>query len=178
MPPLYGPGVALRPWASDLGDGVTLARAWNDPDVVRWTTVPEDRSVEAARRWIAAEGTRRVRGLSIDLAVTEPGEPDRVYGEVGLVLVEPERGWAEVGYWLFPEARGEGRAAVAVRLFTDWAVHTLGLKRLFARTQGDNPAAGAVAQRAGYDLAGRLDGGVEVWARDRPRSADGVPTPF
>lgn len=167
MPPLRGPGVQLRPWASDFGDGVTLARAWNDPDVVRWTSVPDDRSVEAARRWIAEEGLRRDRGLSVDLALTELGEPDKVFGEVGLVLVEPERGWAEVGYWLFPEARGEGRAAVAVRLFTDWAVHDLGMQRLFARTNAANPAAGAVADRAGYDLAGQLDGGVEVWVRDR-----------
>lgn len=171
MPPLRGPGVALRPWASDFGDGITLSRAWNDPDVVRWTTVPDDRSVEAARRWIGEEGVRRDQGLAVDLVATEPGEPDRVYGEVGFVLVEPDRLWGEVGYWLFPEARGEGRAGVALRLFTDWVLHDLGIRRLFARTNAANPGAGKVAQRAGYDLAGQLDGGVEVWVRDRPASA-------
>jgi len=168
MPPLRGPNVALRPWSTDFGDAVTLSRAWNDPDVVRWTTVPDDRSVEAARRWVGAEGARRDDGLAVDLVATEPGEPDRVHGEVGFVLVKPDRRWAEVGYWLFPEARGAGRATEALRLLTEWAIHDLAIRRLFARTNAANPAAGAVARLAGYDLAGALDGGVEVWVRDRP----------
>lgn len=167
MPPLRGPTVALRPWATDFGDAATLARAWHDDEVVRWTTVPEDRSVDAARRWIAEEGSRRDAGLAVDLVVTEPGEPDRVHGEVGLVLVEPDRGWAEVGYWLFPEARGAHRAGEALRLLADWALHDLSVRRLFARTNVANPAAGRTAATAGFDLAGTLDGGVEVWARDR-----------
>ncbi len=167
MPPLRGPRVALRPWATDFGDAATLARAWQDDEVARWTTVPEDRSVEAARRWIADEGNRRDAGLSVDLVVMEPGEPDRVHGEVGLVLVEAERGWAEVGYWLFPEARGAGRAGEALALLAVWALHDLKIRRLFARTSSVNPAAGRVAGAAGFDLAGNLDGGVEVWVRDR-----------
>lgn len=168
MPPLRGPGVALRPWAADLGDGLALSRAWNDADVVRWTTVPQDRSVEAARAWISGEGIRRDQGRSVDLVITRPGSTEEVFGEVGFVLVEPERGWAEVGYWLFPEARGEGRAAVALQLLSDWAMHGLGVRRLFARANSENPRSGAVAKRAGYDLAGELDGGVEVWVRDHP----------
>ncbi|MCB0978951.1 MAG: GNAT family N-acetyltransferase [Acidimicrobiales bacterium] len=166
MPPLRGTQVALRPWASDFGDALTLARAWNDPDVVRWTTVPEDRSVEAARRWISTEDQRRARGLAVDLAVTAPSEPDRIYGEVGFVVAEADRGWAEVGYWMFPEARREGHASEAVALITDWALRELSLTCLFARTNSANPASGGVARNAGYDLVGELEGGVEVWARN------------
>lgn len=163
--------MALRPWAASVGDGITLSRAWNDPDVVRWTTVPKDRSVEAARRWIAGEGDRRAEGRAVDLVIGRPGDADHVDGEVGFVLVEPTRGWAEVGYWLFPASRGQGRAAIALQLLTDWALHDLGLRRLFARVNVANPRSAAVARRAGYDLAGVLEGGVEVWVRDRPPDA-------
>ena len=43
------------------------------------------------------------------------------------------------------------------------------MKRLFARTSPDNPAAGRVAQAAGMTEAGALDTGTQVWIRDRPR---------
>ena len=76
-----------------------------------------------------------------------------------------------MGYWLFPESRGQGRAAIALQLVTDWALHDLGVRRLFARANAANPRSGAVARRAGYDLAGVLEGGVEVWVRDRPPTA-------
>lgn len=158
--------MALRPWAPDFGDALTLARAWNDPDVVRWTTVPEDRSVEAARRWISTEGERRSRGLAIDLAVTAPSEPDRIFGEVGFVMAQADRGWAEIGYWMFPEARREGRASAAVALLTEWAFREQYVTCLFARTDVANPASGGVARNAGYDRVGELEGGVEVWARN------------
>ena len=172
MPPLRGPGLALRPWAPGLGDGIMLSKAWTDPDVVRWTTVPQDRSVEAARRWIGGEGERRASGRAVELVITKPDDTDHVDGEVGFVLAEPTKGWAEVGYWLFPEARGGGRATIALRLLSDWALHHVGLTRLFARTNAGNPRAAAVAQRAGYDLAGELDGGVQVWVLDG-RPTDG-----
>lgn len=104
--------------------------------------------------------------MAVDLVVTEVGQPQKVLGEVGLVLVDPDRRWAEVGYWLFESARGSGRAGDALIMFTTWALRDLGMHRLFARTHGDNPASGGVAERAGYDLAGNLDGGVQVWVRD------------
>jgi RimJ/RimL family protein N-acetyltransferase len=58
--------VALRPWRP--ADAPALAAAWADPDIARWTAVPEDRSVEAAARWIAGWDERRRRGLALDLS--------------------------------------------------------------------------------------------------------------
>lgn len=123
-----------------------------------------------AEQWVAAEGARRDSGMALDLAVTEAGAPDEVIGEVGLVLVEVDRRWAEVGYWLFPAWRGSGRATVALGLFTDWVLSELPIRRLFARTRVDNAPAGAVAQRAGYEAAGELPDGIQLWVRDAPAS--------
>ena len=130
--------------------------------------MPDAHTEADAERWVAAEGTRRDQGVALDLAVTQAGASDVVIGEVGLVLVEADRRWAEVGYWLLPPWRGQGRATVALRLFTDWVLEDLPIARLFVRTHLDNTPAGAVAERAGYESAGELARGVVVWVRDAP----------
>lgn len=167
-PPLVdGPNqVSLRPWGAAPSDAATLARAWVDPDIARWTAVPEAHDVAAAARWIAGDEAKRASGRALDLVIAEFGGSDVVHGEVGLVVVEPERGWAEVGYWLLPEARGAGRASIAVGLFAQWALHALPITRLFARTDPANPAAAAVVERAGFTSVGTIDDGPHVWARD------------
>lgn len=168
-PPLADPDtqIGLRPWGAGEQHPAVLAAAWIEPEVVRWTSVPDDTSVEAARTWIRGEEARRSKGLAMDLVISQLDQPRTVLGEVGLVMVEPEKGWAELGYWLVPEARGAGRAAAAASLFAEWVLRELPVQRLFARTQPENPRAGAVAAAAGMQRAGELDTGTEVWIRDR-----------
>ncbi len=160
--------IGLRPWGAGEDDPVVLAAAWADPEVARWTQVPPDTSVDSARTWIRGEEARRSRGLAMDLVISQLDEPRAVLGEVGLVMAEPEKGWAELGYWLTPEARGAGRAAAAAATFSDWVLRELPVERLFARTSPDNPRAGGVAEAAGFTRVGELDTGTEVWIRDRP----------
>jgi RimJ/RimL family protein N-acetyltransferase len=160
-------GVTLRPWGAGEHDADALAEAWADPEVVRWTAVPADASVAAARRWIQGEERRRAEGVAMDLVISELGSPRQIHGEVGLAMVDPERRWAELGYWLAPGSRGAGRAAVAVRLFADWVLRELPVARLIARTQPDNEVAGRVAEAARLERAGALDTGTVVWVRDR-----------
>lgn len=158
----------LRPWGADPRDPDRLAEAWADPEISRWTAVPEQHKRDDAARWIDGADERRGQGRAIDLAVTVPGGNAPVVGEVGLVVVEPERGWAEIGYWLLPAWRGGGRAATAVGLLSEWVLASTPVNRLFARTRTENPVAAAVAERAGFERAGILDGGIEVWMRDGP----------
>lgn len=164
---LADPGLVLRAWGAGADDAAALAAAWADPDIRRWTAVPDQHDAAAAARWISGEGTRRASGRALDLVVTDSHAPEEVHGEVGLAVVDPGRRWAEVGYWLFPAWRGRGRAAAALELFTGWALADLGIERLFARTAADNPASAGVARRAGYELAGTLPDGTSVWIRDR-----------
>ncbi len=167
-PPLTDPdaGVGLRAWGRP-GDADALAAAWSDPEVARWTAVPEDRSVAAAARWISGEAARRESGVALDLVLHLLDRPDGVLGEVGLVVVDAERGVAEVGWWLAPTARGSGLAAAAVRCLTRWALGELGMRRLLARTHPDNPTAGRVAARSGWRRAGDLAEGRVLWVADR-----------
>lgn len=169
FPPLHASGIGLRPWGFGSGDVDALVQAWADPAIARGSRVPDDPGPDVAARWIAGEDQRRRSGQAVDLVITAFGQPEGVLGEVGLVLVEAERRWAEVGYWVAAEHRGAGRAAVALRLLSDWAFTDLDVHRLFARTDAANPAAARVAANAGYDQAGVLDGNVEVWVRDAPQ---------
>lgn len=167
-PPLLRDRVALRPWGASQKDPEYLAAAWAEDDIARWTQVPDDHGREAAKRWVDGEGARRDSGLALELAITETGSPEVVFGEVGLVLVEPEKRWAEIGYWLFPGVRGSGRAATAVEAFTDWVLSDQEVKRVFARIHPDNPASERVVERAGFQNAGALPDGTRVWALDAP----------
>lgn len=170
-PPLADPvtQIGLRPWGAGEDDPAVLAGAWSDPEVARWTSVPPDPSEVAARRWIRDEERRRARGLAIDLVISQLDEPRVVHGEVGLIMMEPDKRWAELGFWLAPASRGAGRAGAACGLFVEWALRELPVDRVFARTRPENPRAGAVVEVAGLARKGELETGTVVWVRDRPR---------
>jgi RimJ/RimL family protein N-acetyltransferase len=169
-PPLVHPVLefSLRPWGTTVADGEALVAAWADPQIARFTAIPERRDVAAANRWIAKEEQRRTSGRAIDLVISELGVPERIWGEVGLVVVEPVRRWAEIGYWVAPAARNYGVATAAVTLVAGWATRSLPIARIVARTHPDNPASAVVAQRAGFTSAGSLSDGTDVWTLDAP----------
>ena len=116
-----------------------------DPEVQRWTAVPAVRDIAYARRWIAGDGERRRRGLSLDLVVERHGG---VAGEVGLSSVDRDRGTAEIGWWTAPARRRQGTASTAASLVVAWAHDVLGLACI-ARCDLANPGSVAVAERAG-----------------------------
>ena len=170
-PPLadFEARIGLRPWGAGEGDPAALSAAWQDPEVARWSKVPADTSVDEARRWIRGEEARRARGLAMDLVISPLQDARLVLGEVGIAVVEPDKHWAELGYWLAEDARGEGRAAAAARIFVQWVLRELPINRVIARTSPENPGAGRVAEAAGLERAGELDTGTIVWVRDRDR---------
>ncbi len=165
-PPLLRGQVALRPWGATPKDPEYLAAAWATADIAKFCRAPDDRSREAAGRWIDRESHRRDQGSAVDLCIFEVGQPEVIFGEVGLVLAEPARRWAELGFWLFPGVRGAGRATAAVGVFSDWALSLQGINRLFARIHPDNPRSGSVVERCGYQRVGELADGTVVWALD------------
>jgi RimJ/RimL family protein N-acetyltransferase len=138
--------VVLRPWRPD--DAGSLAAAWADPEIARWTAVPADRSAEAAARWIAGWDERRRRRLALDLVVAPAAAEATVLGEVGASFVDrpPALGW-----WVRPEARGQGIAVRAVRLFVGSLLAAGFVTELVADVDADNLASVAVARHAGFE---------------------------
>jgi [ribosomal protein S5]-alanine N-acetyltransferase len=139
-----GLALTLRPWA--LADAPALVAAWADPEIQRWTGVPEHRDLAAAERWIAGDEARRERWLSLDLVVERGGA---VAGEVGLSSFDREAGTADIGWWTAPAHRRLGLASMAATLLVAWATGQLGLTTVIARCHVDNPASVVVGRRAG-----------------------------
>lgn len=147
--PSLGDGVvALRPWRVE--DAPVLARAWADPAVRRWCSVPEEATEAGAERWIRGAEDCRRSGLALDLAIEVGGV---VVGEVGLGPIQWSHRRAAVGFWVDAEHRRGGHAARALRLLADWALAGLPLDTLAAEASGENPASGWTLAAAGFTMA-------------------------
>jgi RimJ/RimL family protein N-acetyltransferase len=154
-PPLGEGAIALRPW-QDADIDVVVA-IWRDPDVVRFTRVPDPCSEADARAWIDAQPGRLEGGEGVALAITWSGGAP--LGSIGVRVDPGDRDIAEAGYMVAPAARGRGLATTALRLASRWAVRDLGIARVHLTTHVDNPASQRVAERAGF----RREGVLRAW---------------
>ncbi|MCP4226097.1 MAG: GNAT family N-acetyltransferase, partial [Actinomycetia bacterium] len=154
-----------------------IAESCQDPDIPRFTFMPEAMTEAQAREWIERRLERWPQGLCT-FAVTIPPS-DRCVGQVG-VLLEGQFRRAETFYWLDSRARGQGVATEALNLVTEWAFTDHDIVRAKLITHPDNPASQRVAQRCGYQREGVLRAwepvkneqpDVVMWSRlvtDRP----------
>ena len=130
-----------------------VAAASLDPEVLRWTRVPDDNYAEAMREWIGEwhAGPRE----ELHLIVVDAGS-DELLGAAGIVRFERDERRCEIGYWLAPAARGRGVATRAVRILAGWAFASLPLDRIGITAEPGNRASCAVAERAGFTYEGVL----------------------
>ena len=124
-----------------------------DPDILRFTRVPEPPPDDFAETWLALYEDARENGTrEAFAAVREDGE---LLG-LGLVPTFDRDGReAELGYIVAPEHRGRGVGAAILRELTDWAF-TQGIERAELFIDVRNPASEGVARRAGYVREGTL----------------------
>jgi RimJ/RimL family protein N-acetyltransferase len=133
-------------WLDDVDDLVA------DPDVRRFTRIPEPPPEGFARGWVAAYEAGRRDGSREGFAAI-----DRDGRFVGLGLapeIDREGGELELGYIVAREARGKGVASEILRLLTRWAFDELGAYRAYLIIDVENPASARVAERCGYRLEG------------------------
>ncbi len=183
------------PWINPpvLTDGSVRLRPWRDDD--RASVEEPDhpshhvpaRALPTAQTWDAWLDRRRhamASGSSVNWCVAD-AQSDVALGEVlvfvhGGTLVDGDT--AELGYFLYPRARGHGVAKAAAALAAEHALTPresggLGLRRLVAQTAADNAASNAVLSFAGFSRWGHEaaatapDGSVgpaDHWERVRP----------
>jgi RimJ/RimL family protein N-acetyltransferase len=149
---MTSPIVRLEPLAQRHVDDVADLIA--DPDVLRFTRVPEPPPPDFARTWIDGYEAARADGSREGFAaIGDDGE------FLGLALApEIDRKGAEVelGYIVAAGARGRGVATEMLRQLTRWAFDELGAQRAYLIIDVRNAASARVAERAGYSHEGVL----------------------
>lgn len=163
VPHLSDGVVELRPWGpSDIPAIVT---ACQDPEIPRWTRVPDPFGEEDAREWLATHQPKMKAGEGLPLAVVAPA--GEVLGAIELHI--HRKGVAGIGYWVAPWARRRRVATRALVLLSRWALATLPLFRLQVTTDPANFASQAVAERAGFRREGLLRSYLEIKGRPLDR---------
>ena len=150
-PPLVGTQIALHPFRPN--DAAAIARSCQDPDIARFTMMPDSMSEAQARQWIEHGLERWPRGLA-RFALTVPPS-DECIGQIGIQFDFAMRR-AEAFYWLDRGARGRGIAVEALNLVTEWAFRDFDIVRAQLATHLDNERSQRVAERCGYSREGVL----------------------
>lgn len=144
VPTLSDGVVTLR--AHTIDDVPRVVEQCNDPESIRWTTVPQPYADQDAVEWI---GTVIPKGwtdrVTLIFAIEYAG---RFGGSVDLRL--RGGGEAEIGYGLHPDARGHGVARRALTLLLDWAFLERGVTVVSWRANRGNWASRRVAWRLGF----------------------------
>jgi RimJ/RimL family protein N-acetyltransferase len=139
----------LRPFRPADADAVF--DACQDPETQRWTTVPVPYTRADAEEFVGACAERWASGNPTFACVDAAS--DRLLGALDLQSIDAEEG-PMVGFWVSPEARGQGVAVRAVRRVALWAFDDLGLPRIRWAAYVGNVASRRVADRAGFVMEG------------------------
>jgi RimJ/RimL family protein N-acetyltransferase len=131
-----------------------VAALLDDPDVLRFTRVPEPPPAGFERLWLDRYEAARVDGSAEGFAAVDGG------GEfIGLALaptIDHESREVELGYVVAPAARGRGAATAILSLLTSWAFTSAGALRIVLIIDVANTASERVAGRCGYTREGVL----------------------
>jgi len=162
IPTIQTTRLVLRPFA--LGDAPTvqrLAGAYEIASVV--SHIPHPYPDGAAEMWIASHAPDFAQGTGLTEAITRQDDGE-LMGAVSLMLA-PDHCRAELGYWLGVPYWGYGYMTEAAHALVDYGFRTLGLRRIFARHFGSNPASGRVMQKIGMRREGLLREHGIKWGR-------------
>lgn len=151
----------LRPFR--IGDAGEVAAACTDPDIVRFTFMPEGLTDVGAQKWIELANEWWPRGHP-RFAIVDSAD-DRLLGQVGMAVDEHQRS-AEAYYWVAPVARRRGIASRALGLVADWAFDE-SVERLFLLIHPENEPSNRLAERLGLTREGILRS-YEPFKGDRP----------
>jgi RimJ/RimL family protein N-acetyltransferase len=144
-------GIFLRPWRH--ADAGQLVAALADADIQRWN-LHGISTIAQAQDWIDEWHARWRERLGASWAVTGRASGDVVLGQIGFRSLHLPDGLAELSCWVSPGARRKHVATDSTRMLSEWALETVGLKRLEIVHSTLNPASCQAADRAGFQIEG------------------------
>src|SRR4051812_27788263 len=145
---LTGATAHLREWRDS--DAPLLVGLFDDPEVRRWTPIPNPFDLPAAEAYLERARQARRAGQRVQLAITVDGGAPR--GEVLLFGIDHERSEAELGYVVGAAYRGHGLPGASLPLLMGYAGSALPLGRLLLRIDPGNGGSHVVARRCGFTL--------------------------
>ena len=134
-----------------LADVDGVAGAFDDPELREAGNLPPFSREELIER-LAGLPALVASGRLAPLVVVDPTQGE-VLGGGTLHHLDSERAIVEIGYWLYPHARGRG---IATRLARVLAAHafSLGVQRVAAYVNVGNAPSERVLERAGFTREG------------------------
>lgn len=167
--PIHTLRLLLRPFRiTDMED---MFRNWaSDAEVTRFLTWPPHESVEVTRTLLQSWILRYEQGDYFNWAI-EWKESHQVIGNISVVKLDESKDAAEMGYCLCRSFWGQGIMPEALQAVMAYLFDTVGLNRIAACHDANNPKSGRVMQKAGMKYegmlrsAGRNNQGIcdEVW---------------
>lgn len=153
LPTLLTPRLTLRPVR--MSDAADLYEYSRDPEVARHVLWDAHRSIHQTRAYIRylLRQYRAAAPSTFAIALRDTG---KVVGTIGFMWVQPDNRSAEVGYSLSRAFWNQGYMSEALRAVVDFGFGQLGLNRIEAQHECDNPASGHVMRNAGMRHEGTL----------------------
>lgn len=159
-PPIEFPVVGIADEAVRLrlmteADIPAIVEAVQDPDIPRWTRVPDPYGDEEARQWQRGATIGIEAGTDLPALIVDAGD-GRLLGAVGLHGLDPESGRAAAGYWVAAGERGRGVARRGLGLLCTYAFDELDARRIELWIEPANAPSLRVAEAVGFHREGLL----------------------
>ena len=157
LPVLTTERLTLRPMS--MRDAADIYAYSRDPEVARHVLWDAHKSLNESKAYLRfiirqyKEGTPSSYGIVLN-------DTGRLVGTIGFMWYSQENSTAEVGYSLARWLWGKGLMTEALAAVLDMAFRELGLHRVEAQHETDNPASGRVMQKCGMRREGTLRGRI------------------
>ena len=163
---LVGSRVVVRLWTDSDAEALFAAIDAARPHLSPWMDwVDRHQNVDDTRDYITRTLLEFTRRESLSLGIFDRASQQRVLGSSGYHNIDWSVPTVEIGYWIVPDAEGQGYVTEAVGLLTDFALAEFGANRIAIHCDPRNERSRRVAERLGYQFEGRL--------RNRARTPSG-----
>jgi ribosomal-protein-alanine N-acetyltransferase len=141
---------------AELTDAEAMFRNWaSDPEVTKYLTWPPHTSLEVSRRilenWV--EVNAQIDRYHWMIVLKELGQP---IGSISVVEHRDDIGEAEVGYCIGKQWWHKGLVTEAMRAVMGYLFDQVGMNRVEARHDLNNPHSGGVMKKCGMRYEGTL----------------------
>ena len=151
---LETPRLILRPFV--MTDAPVMFKNWaSDPEVAKYVTWPAHSSVEVTRMVLRdwTDGYERKNYYKWAITLKEGGT---LIGDISVGTMKEQICSAEIGYCMGRAWWGGGLMTEALEAVIRFMIEQVGMNRLEARHDTNNPASGRVMAKAGMTYEGTL----------------------